>query len=159
MSPSDALMVSHGYEEGVGMHVRYLVGTAVTGLAMVAFLAGCGNPGSGPASTGSGGGAGATPGSSNGSATGQTATATGDVKVGMQLFQKNCSMCHSTGSNRIVGPGLANLYSRKSLPNGQAVTDDNVTNWIRSGGGGMPGFPQLSDQQRADLVTYLKTLH
>ncbi|MCL6453377.1 MAG: cytochrome c [Alicyclobacillus sp.] len=121
--------------------------TAAVAAVAVAFAAGCGG---GNTASSSGGGSGST--------TNATAVA-GNAANGVKLFQQNCSMCHSTGSNTVVGPGLANVFDKKTLPNGKAMNDQDVMDWIRTGGGGMPGFPQLSDQQRADLVAYLKTLH
>ncbi|WDL99990.1 cytochrome c [Alicyclobacillus cycloheptanicus] len=82
----------------------------------------------------------------------------GDPAKGQQLFQQNCASCHSTGTETIFGPGLKGLFSKSSLPNGQPVTVANVEAWIQTGGGNMPSFAQLSDQDRADLAAYLKTL-
>lgn len=125
------------------MQARYWIGTGLVALSVVGFVAGCG--GGGTSSTG-------------GSNPSTSTVAAGNAQNGMQIFQKNCSSCHSSGSNTVVGPGLATVYQKSTLPNGQKVTDDNVANWIRTGGGGMPGFPQLSDQDRADLVAYIKSL-
>lgn len=82
----------------------------------------------------------------------------GDANAGMKLFQQSCATCHSTGTQRIVGPGLQGLYAKSSLPNGQPVNEVNVMQWIKTGGGGMPSFAQLSNQDRANLAAYLKTL-
>lgn len=129
------------------------VGVAVTVATVGGFVAGCGSGGS---ANQAGGGSHAGSASNQSSASGSVAT--GDANQGIKLFQQNCAVCHSTGTKRVVGPGLKGLYSKKKLPNGEPVNDTNVANWIRTGGGGMPGFPQLSDQQRADIVAYLKTL-
>ncbi|MEE8045703.1 MAG: c-type cytochrome, partial [Dehalococcoidia bacterium] len=44
------------------------------------------------------------------------APSTGDATAGQELFTGNsiraCSGCHSTGSDKIVGPGLAGVYDR-----------------------------------------------
>ncbi|MCL6444114.1 MAG: cytochrome c [Alicyclobacillus sp.] len=90
--------------------------------------------------------------------TGSKQVLIGDPAKGQQLFQQNCASCHSTGTETIFGPGLKGLFSKSSLPNGQTVTVANVEAWIQTGGGNMPSFAQLSDQDRADLVAYLKTL-
>lgn len=126
-----------------------LYGSAI-GLALVvgAFVAGCGQTGT----TNGSGSTNASNGQSN------TVAVSGNADEGVKIFQQNCAMCHSTGTNTVVGPGLKGIMTKSKLPNGKAVSDENVANWIRTGGGGMPGFPQLTDQQRADIVAYLKTL-
>ncbi|QSO52218.1 cytochrome c [Alicyclobacillus curvatus] len=125
------------------------VGTLGLAIAIAGFVVGCGT---------SGGTNSAANTSTTGNASPSSATLTGDATQGVKLFQQSCAMCHSTGTNTVVGPGLKGIMTKSTLPNGQAVTNDNVTNWIRTGGGGMPGFPQLTNQQRADIVAYLKTL-
>ncbi|WP_054970315.1 c-type cytochrome [Alicyclobacillus ferrooxydans] len=122
---------------------------AALGVGVSVFVAGCGTGGNTAAPAGN---------TSNANTSGTTTAVTGDAQQGLKLFQQDCSMCHSTGTNRVVGPGLKGIMSKSQLPNGQPVNNDNVQNWIRTGGGGMPGFPQLTDQQRADLVAYLSTL-
>lgn len=82
-------------------------------------------------------------------------TAGEPVADGTQLFEQNCAVCHSLGAETIVGPGLAGLFNRDNLPDGNPVSDDNLREWIRSGGGAMPGF-RLPDDQLAALVGYLK---
>jgi len=54
-----------------------------------------------------------------------------------------------------VGPGLAGVFNREALPNGNPVTDDNLKDWIRNGGGGMPGL-LLTDEDRAVVIAFLK---
>jgi mono/diheme cytochrome c family protein len=89
---------------------------------------------------------------------GETAapSATADlVQAGSQVFQQDCSVCHNLTAERKVGPGLAGLFSISTLPNGQPFSEANLEDWIRSGGGGMPGF-QLSDEQMTALIAFLK---
>lgn len=90
-------------------------------------------------------------------------SASGNLQRGKELFSSaGCSGCHSTGTDQIVGPGLAGLSDREKLPNGKVVNDENLKEWIKTGGSGsigvMPGNPQLSSQDLDDLVTYLKSL-
>ncbi|QSO46455.1 c-type cytochrome [Alicyclobacillus mengziensis] len=118
-------------------------------IAIAGFVVGCGTSGGANATNNASG---------NGNTSQPAATLTGDATQGVRLFQQSCSMCHSTGTNTVVGPGLQGIMNKSKLPNGKPVTDENVMNWIRTGGGGMPGFPQLTNQQRADIVAYLKTL-
>lgn len=83
----------------------------------------------------------------------------GDPQAGEALFtSQGCSGCHSTGSDRVVGPGLAGIsergddaYIRQSIVESDAVIVEGYPNV-------MPDFSGLSDQQVADLVAYLKTL-
>jgi cytochrome c len=76
-----------------------------------------------------------------------------------------------------VGPGLAGLFEPGgptlpanvdyggNLPNGQPITGENVSAWIRSGGQGQIGvmpangnIPNLTDADLADLLAYLASL-
>lgn len=87
----------------------------------------------------------------------------GDPKKGKDIFEQNCDVCHNADSTDTkVGPGLKGLFKKDNLtsdPN-KKVTDANVMDIINKGSpAGMPGFEdQLSAQQRADVLAYLKTL-
>jgi cytochrome c len=92
---------------------------------------------------------------------------------GEQLYAQRCLPCHSTGTDKKVGPGLADLFSPGGptlpagvdyggkLPNGAAINDANVAAWVREGGRGqigmMPGM-KMSDEEMAALIAYMKTL-
>lgn len=91
---------------------------------------------------------------------GTTATAGGagnggDVAAGQDIFQTNCTACHNLTTETKVGPGLAGLFQREALPTGKPVTDENLAEWIHTGGGGMPPFP-FDEAQTAALIAYLK---
>jgi mono/diheme cytochrome c family protein len=82
----------------------------------------------------------------------------GDVANGEALFASNsCSACHSTGSNKVVGPGLSGIGERgdayliESIKNPAAVVVEGYDPL-------MPTFPALSDSAINDIVAYLKTL-
>jgi cytochrome c len=77
------------------------------------------------------------------------------VDQGASLFEANCSVCHNLTDETKVGPGLAGLFNRPDLPNGQPISDENLTEWIRSGGGAMPGIP-LADADLLGIVAFLK---
>jgi cytochrome c len=92
---------------------------------------------------------------------------------GERVFASRCAACHATSGEAGYGPGLAGLFAPGgpalpdgvdyggNLPNGTAITDENVAAWIREGGQGqigrMPAIP-LSEQEMTDLLVYLKTL-
>jgi mono/diheme cytochrome c family protein len=84
----------------------------------------------------------------------------GDPVAGRELFERGCAVCHHANATQTkVGPGLLGLYKLKALPNGEAVTDENIERWVRNGGGQMPGFKNaISPEQMRDLIAYLKTL-
>ena len=87
----------------------------------------------------------------------------GDAVKGKDIFSQNCDVCHNTDSDEVkVGPGLKGLFKKDTLTsdNKKKVTDANVMAIINKGSpAGMPAFEdQLSEQERADVLAYLKTL-
>ena len=80
---------------------------------------------------------------------------------GAATFAANCSGCHSTGDNRVVGPGLAGLssrgddaYIRESIVEPNAVVVDGFPASVMP-----PGFgATLSADELNDLIAYLKSL-
>ena len=75
---------------------------------------------------------------------------------GRKLFQKNCAECH--GSN---GSGMETKHSADlQLPVVQQQTDGTLFWKITNGNArkGMPSFSKLPEQQRWQLVLYLRTL-
>ena len=85
--------------------------------------------------------------------------AKGDAAKGKEVFAQ-CAVCHNADSTeKKMGPGLKGLFKRDKLVNGKKVTDATVLEKINEGGNGMPSYKDmLSDQEKADLVAYLKTL-
>jgi mono/diheme cytochrome c family protein len=59
-----------------------------------------------------------------------------------------------------MGPGLKGLFKKGKLEsNGKAVSDATVIEKINEGGNGMPSYKDmLSDDEKANLIAYLKTL-
>jgi cytochrome c len=84
-----------------------------------------------------------------------------DAAKGKDTFSSNCEVCHNADSAETkVGPGLKGVFRKANLNNKKKVTDANVIELINKGSPvGMPAFEdQLSDQERADVLAYLKTL-
>jgi cytochrome c2 len=83
----------------------------------------------------------------------------GDAAKGKAVFEQ-CSGCHATDTDDvIVGPSLKGLFKRKMLKDGKPVNEANVREMINMGGNGMPSFSDsLSDQDKNDVIAYLKTL-
>lgn len=78
---------------------------------------------------------------------------------GEALFKNNCTVCHFTDSKtKKVGPGLQGLFKSELLPSGKTVNEDNVRKQIKQGGGGMPPFGHLTEDEIQALVEYLKSL-
>lgn len=84
---------------------------------------------------------------------------TGDPERGRSKFtSQSCNSCHSTGSRRVVGPGLGGIstrgddnYIRQSIKDPGAVV-------VRGFGNIMSNFSKLDDQTVEDLIAYLNTL-
>src|SRR5260370_13543027 len=89
------------------------------------------------------------------------AGAAGDAAKGKEVFEQ-CAVCHNSDSEEKgekMGPGLKGLFKRAKMKNGKAPTEANVKALINAGGNGMPGFSDmLSDDERNDVIAYLKTL-
>jgi cytochrome c len=83
----------------------------------------------------------------------------GDAAKGKEVFEQ-CSVCHNTDSDeKKMGPGLKGLMKKAKMANGKAPTDANLRAIINTGGNGMPAFgDQLSDEERDNVVAYVKTL-
>ena len=84
------------------------------------------------------------------------AQSAGDPDVGRGVFEANCAMCHGQDASGMMGmhPSLRGAVERLSAE-GVEVT-------IRNGRGTNPPMPafegRLSDQEIADVVSYLDTL-
>jgi len=83
----------------------------------------------------------------------------GDPEKGKETFQQ-CSVCHNADSTeKKMGPGLKGLFSRDKMNNGKKPTEANVRAKVDEGGNGMPAYKEmLSDEEKDDLIAYLKTL-
>ena len=83
----------------------------------------------------------------------------GDPEKGKETFQQ-CGVCHNADSTeKKMGPGLKGLFQNEKMTNGKKPTEANVRAKIDEGGNGMPSYKEmLSDEEKADLIAYLKTL-
>lgn len=83
----------------------------------------------------------------------------GDVEKGKAVFEQ-CAVCHNADSaEKKMGPGLKGLFAKDKMQNGKKPTYENVLAKVNEGGGGMPGYKDLlTDDERTDLMAYLKSL-
>ena len=74
----------------------------------------------------------------------------GDATSGQTLYSANCASCHGATGGGGSGPNLV-----------KAFNDDEkaeLIDVILDGDGDMPAFSSLSDQEIADIVSYLEGL-
>ena len=101
----------------------------------------------------------------------EPAVATGDATNGEALFAapaQGCSGCHSTGENRVVGPGLSGVGVRAETRVDGQTAEEYLTASIKSPNdfivpdfpGIMPGTfaSSMSEAEIADIVAYLISL-
>jgi cytochrome c len=83
----------------------------------------------------------------------------GDPGKGKAVFEQ-CAVCHNADStDKKMGPGLKGIFKRAKLASGKPVNESNVRATIDAGGNGMPPYKEmLSDQEKDNLIAYLKTL-
>ena len=85
--------------------------------------------------------------------------AKGDPVKGKAVFEP-CAVCHNPDSeDKKVGPGLKGLFKHEKLADGKKVSEASIRARIDDGGTGMPPYKELlTDQEKDDLIAYLKTL-
>lgn len=83
----------------------------------------------------------------------------GDPAKGKEVFEQ-CAVCHNVDTDeKKMGPSLKGLFKHATLKNGKKVTEANVRAQINAGGNGMPAYEDmLSEQEKNDVIAYLKTL-
>ncbi len=102
-----------------------------------------------------------------------SAHADGDPDKGKKLFAR-CSACHATGDQNRVGPGLQNVvgrsagavagYNYSAAMKGSGLTWDDATldAFLKAPQATVKGarmnLSLPKDQDRADVIAYLKTL-
>ncbi len=85
--------------------------------------------------------------------------AKGDPAKGKEVFEQ-CAMCHNADSTeKKMGPEPQRPLQERQTEDGKKASEANIRARIDEGGNGMPGFKDvLDDQQKEDLIAYLKTL-
>jgi mono/diheme cytochrome c family protein len=86
---------------------------------------------------------------------------------GADIFATNCTSCHSTGDNDVVGPGLAGIGDRAGSQVAGMSADDYIEESLRDPSAFvvdgfpavMPEWSHLGDDSIDALVDYLKTLN
>ena len=83
----------------------------------------------------------------------------GNAAKGKEVFEQ-CGVCHNADSEeKKMGPGLKGLFKRDKMTNGKKPTDATVRAKVDEGGNGMPAYKDmLSDEEKDNLIAYLKTL-
>jgi cytochrome c oxidase subunit 2 len=107
------------------------------------------------------------PGSGSEPADGSGSTGDGAEIDGAAVFAANCTGCHSTGNNTVLGPGLAGVGERAGSRVSGLSADEYIEQSLREPGAFVvEGFPavmtswsQLGDESIDALITYLKTLN
>ena len=72
----------------------------------------------------------------------------GDSAIGETIYLDNCARCHLEDGSGDQGPSLIFHIPKHS--------DEYFVQLIVDGRGGMPGFPDLVDQDISDLISYLR---
>lgn len=92
---------------------------------------------------------------------------TSAAQDGEKLFKQNCAVCHSTGKNKIVGPGLEGVSKRvpseewmiKWITNNQEVlkSGDEYAKKILAENGGIPMtvIPNLTEADVKAMIAYI----
>lgn len=78
-----------------------------------------------------------------------TAWSKGDPAAGAQLYATNCTACH--GADRAGVPGAFPALTDV----GKRLDSAQIKQKISKGGGLMPPFPQLSQQDVDDIASFL----
>jgi cytochrome c oxidase subunit 2 len=85
---------------------------------------------------------------------------------GAAVFAANCTSCHSTGADAVLGPGLAGVGDRAASQVSGLSADEYLEQSLREPGAVvvdgfpdlMPAWDHLDDDTIDALITYLKTL-
>ncbi|GAF14637.1 cytochrome c oxidase polypeptide II [Bacillus sp. JCM 19045] len=89
-----------------------------------------------------------------------------NAEAGYEVFQENsCIACHAVGGQGMAtGPTLTNFGDRQKFAGVYDIDDDEkLAQWIKDPqslkqGNNMPAHPDISDEDMADLIDYLRSL-
>jgi cytochrome c2 len=81
------------------------------------------------------------------------------AEKGKETFEQ-CSVCHNVDTDeKKMGPSLKGLFKKDKMKNGKKPSEATVKAVINAGGNGMPAYADmLSDEEKTDLIAYLKTI-
>jgi cytochrome c2 len=92
----------------------------------------------------------------------------GDSAAGAEWFlSEGCNACHSTGADKLVGPGQQGVYERAATRPGYNTPEQYIASSIKYPGeyvvegysNLMPAsWEEAEKQEIADIIAYLKTL-
>lgn len=90
----------------------------------------------------------------------RTLSASGDVRHGKRLFAEHCSACHGD-QGRADTPGAKALEPHPVDLSEYRYTQGALASILYNGvaGSAMPAWRDLGEQERADIVAYVQTLH
>ena len=82
------------------------------------------------------------------------------IEQGRNLFDAKCKFCHHANSTEtIVGPGLKGILKNRKLPVSKLpATPESVIRQLKQPFGQMPSFEYLTDEEMADIMSFLNTL-
>lgn len=75
---------------------------------------------------------------------------TADTVSGKSLYTSNCASCHGSDGKSAAG--------KKNIVSATTSNTSGAVDTMLSGDGEMPDFANLSDQELANIVGYVKTL-
>ena len=70
--------------------------------------------------------------------------------AGERIYRQNCAVCHMTNRSGSQASGYPSLLAIKTR-----LSEKNIHNIIMQGKGMMPGFPQIPEKDRQELMSFL----
>src|SRR5512147_484764 len=89
---------------------------------------------------------------------GGTAAWAADAKAGKAIYDKRCASCHAADGKG--NPAMAKTMKGLDIVDKETLAkkDDQLQKAIAEGEGKMPAYKDLSKQEQADLVAYIRSL-
>ena len=84
----------------------------------------------------------------------------GSTGRGREIFDLQCRFCHDISSTETeVGPGLKDILKNERLPVSKRIsTPENIIRQLKEPFNRMPSFKHLTDEEIADIISFLNTL-